>query len=93
MVERLLQFGNQVLRGSDVGSRADQAEERSPGVPEGFHDEIEIMYRPLEDDANFGARSHSGAKDFLFDGRQTRTLFATDDFGVSFAIEVLTLPG
>jgi hypothetical protein len=34
------------------------------------------MYHALEDDVNLGAGSHSGAKDFLFDGRQTGTLFA-----------------
>jgi hypothetical protein len=45
-----------------------------------------------EGDVNFGARSHSGAKDFLFDGRQTGTLFAAHDFAVGFADVILAFP-
>ena len=67
--------------------------ERSPGVPERFHHEIEIVHYPLEGDANFGVRTHSGAKDFLLDGRQTGALFAADDFGIGVADRLVVFPG
>jgi hypothetical protein len=39
-----------------------------------------------------GARSHSGAKDFLFDGCQAHALFLAEDFGVTAADKAPVVP-
>jgi hypothetical protein len=92
LIERFFQFGDQVFPGSGVDSAARYAEEGSPSVTERFYYEVEMTGHALECEGTFGARSHSSAKDFLFDGCQARGLFLAEDFGGSAADKATEVP-
>jgi hypothetical protein len=93
LIKCFVQFGDQVFPRSGVDSAARYAEKGPLSVTERFYHEVEMTGHALECEGNFGARSHPGAKDFLFDGCCARALFLAQDFGVSAAEKATLVPG
>src|SRR5215472_9428765 len=92
LLERLLQFVDQIFPGSSVYRGADQAKERSGAVTERFHRKVKVMPHPLDGDSNFRAASIPCLQDILLDGRQPGPFFGADDIGIGLADEVLAFP-